>query len=64
MDFSQEELVEAIDRLVAGLLERSGVTAPPVNAGTRYLTKTQPANAMSIKAFVSSAATNKLDAFV
>jgi hypothetical protein len=34
MDFSQEELVEAIDRLVAGLLERAGVTAPPVNALT------------------------------
>jgi hypothetical protein len=32
MDFSQEELTEAIDRLVAGLLERAGVTAPPVNA--------------------------------
>jgi predicted transcriptional regulator len=32
MDFSQEELVEAIDRLVAGLLERAGVTSPPVNA--------------------------------
>jgi predicted transcriptional regulator len=32
MDFSQEELVDAIDRLVAGLMERAGVTAPPVNA--------------------------------
>jgi predicted transcriptional regulator len=32
MDFSQEELIEAIDRLVAGLLERAGVTAPPVDA--------------------------------
>src|SRR5215207_3774378 len=32
MDFSQEELVEAIDRLVTGLLERAGATAPPVNA--------------------------------
>jgi predicted transcriptional regulator len=32
MDFSQEELTEAIDRLVAGLLERAGVTAPPVDA--------------------------------
>jgi predicted transcriptional regulator len=32
MDFSQEELVEAIDRLVAGLLERAGVVAPPVDA--------------------------------
>jgi hypothetical protein len=32
MDFSQEELFEAIDRLVAGMLERAGVTAPPVDA--------------------------------
>jgi hypothetical protein len=32
MDFSQEELVEVIDRLVAGLLERAGVVAPPVDA--------------------------------
>lgn len=32
MDFSLEELVDAIDRLVAGVLERAGVTAPPVNA--------------------------------
>jgi hypothetical protein len=32
MDFSQEELTEAIDRLVVGLLERAGVTAPPVDA--------------------------------
>jgi predicted transcriptional regulator len=32
MDFSQEELVEAIDRLVTGMLERAGVTAPPVDA--------------------------------
>ncbi|MBN9120473.1 MAG: hypothetical protein J0I06_15180 [Planctomycetes bacterium] len=32
MDFSQEELVDAVDRLVAGLLERAGVTAPPVDA--------------------------------
>ncbi|VTR92246.1 Uncharacterized protein OS=Planctomyces brasiliensis (strain ATCC 49424 / DSM 5305 / JCM 21570 / NBRC 103401 / IFAM 1448) GN=Plabr_2240 PE=4 SV=1 [Gemmata massiliana] len=32
MDFSQEELVETIDRLVAGLIERAGVTAGPVNA--------------------------------
>lgn len=32
MDFSQEELVEAVDRLVAGMLERAGVTAPPVDA--------------------------------
>ena len=32
MDFSQEELVEVIDRLVAGMLERAGVTTPPVDA--------------------------------
>jgi predicted transcriptional regulator len=32
MDFSHEELTEAIDRLVAGLIERAGVTAPPVDA--------------------------------
>ena len=32
MDFSQEELVEIIDRLVAGMMERAGVTAAPVNA--------------------------------
>lgn len=32
MDFSLEELVDAVDRLVAGMLERAGVTAPPVNA--------------------------------
>lgn len=32
MDFSQEELVDAIDRLVAGMLERAGVSAPPVDA--------------------------------
>ena len=32
MDFSQEELFEAIDRLVNGLLERAGVVTPPVNA--------------------------------
>lgn len=32
MEFSEEELVEVIDRLVTGLLERAGVTAPPVNA--------------------------------
>lgn len=32
MDFSQEELVEAVERLVAGLLERAGVTEPPVDA--------------------------------
>ncbi|MBP3957528.1 hypothetical protein J8F10_19955 [Gemmata sp. G18] len=32
MDFSQEELVETIDRLVAGLIDRAGVTAGPVDA--------------------------------
>ncbi|MCE9561014.1 MAG: hypothetical protein K8U57_03060 [Planctomycetes bacterium] len=32
MDFSQEELIEAVERLVNGLLERAGVTAPPVDA--------------------------------
>lgn len=32
MDFSQEDLFDACDRLVAGLLERAGVTAPPVDA--------------------------------
>lgn len=32
MDFSQEELVETIDRLVAGLIERAGFTAGPVDA--------------------------------
>jgi predicted transcriptional regulator len=32
MDFSQEDLFEACDRLVAGLLERAGVTEPPVDA--------------------------------
>jgi predicted transcriptional regulator len=32
MDFSQDELFEAIDRLVNGMLERSGVVKPPVNA--------------------------------
>ena len=32
MDFSQEDLFDAIDRLVAGLLERAGVTEPPVDA--------------------------------
>jgi hypothetical protein len=32
MDFSQDELFEAIDRLVAGLLERAGVVEPPVDA--------------------------------
>jgi predicted transcriptional regulator len=32
MDFSQEELFEAIERLVNGLLERAGVAAPPVDA--------------------------------
>src|SRR4029453_13358147 len=32
MDFSQDELLEAIERLVNGLLERAGVTEPPVDA--------------------------------
>lgn len=32
MDFSQEDLYEAVDRLVAALLERAGVTGPPVDA--------------------------------
>ena len=32
MDFSLEELVDAIDRLVAGLLERAGANTPPVDA--------------------------------
>ena len=32
MDFSQEDLLESIDRLINGLLERAGVVAPPVNA--------------------------------
>jgi len=32
MDFTQEELIEAVDRLVAGLLERAGATEPPVDA--------------------------------
>src|SRR5580692_7900944 len=32
MDFSQEELFEAVDRLVNGLLERAGVIKPPVSA--------------------------------
>lgn len=32
MDFSQDELFDACDRLVHGLLERAGVTQPPVNA--------------------------------
>lgn len=32
MDFSQEELLEAVERLVAGMLERAGVTAAPVDA--------------------------------
>lgn len=32
MDFSQEDLIEACDRLVGGLLERAGVTEPPVDA--------------------------------
>lgn len=32
MDFSQEELVEAVERLVGGLLERAGANEPPVDA--------------------------------
>jgi predicted transcriptional regulator len=32
MDFSQEDLLDACDRLVSGLLERAGVTEPPVDA--------------------------------
>jgi hypothetical protein len=32
MDFSQEELIDTVERLVAGMLERAGVTAPPVSA--------------------------------
>jgi hypothetical protein len=32
MDFSQEELFEVVDRLVAGLLERAGIVKPPVDA--------------------------------
>jgi len=32
MDFTQEELVEAVERLVAGLLERAGAAEPPVDA--------------------------------
>ena len=32
MDFSQDELLEAVERLVSGLLERAGVVAPPVDA--------------------------------
>lgn len=32
MEFSAEELFETIDRLTAGLLERAGITAPPVDA--------------------------------
>lgn len=32
MDFSQEELFDACDRLVHGLLDRAGVTRPPVDA--------------------------------
>jgi predicted transcriptional regulator len=32
MDFSQEELFDAVDRLIAGLLERAGVSMPPVDA--------------------------------
>ena len=32
MEFSQEELVESIDRLVAGMIERAGITTGPVDA--------------------------------
>jgi hypothetical protein len=32
MDFSPDELIEAIDRIVAGLLERACVIAPPILA--------------------------------
>ena len=32
MDFSQEELIDAVERLVNALLERAGVTEPPVDA--------------------------------
>ena len=32
MDFSQDEVFEACDRLIVGLLERAGVTEPPVDA--------------------------------
>jgi predicted transcriptional regulator len=32
MDFSQDELFDACDRLVHGLLDRAGVAAPPVDA--------------------------------
>jgi predicted transcriptional regulator len=32
MDFSQDDLFDATDRLVAALLERAGVTGPPVDA--------------------------------
>ncbi|MCS6865966.1 MAG: hypothetical protein RMJ56_14555 [Gemmataceae bacterium] len=32
MEFSHEELLETVERLVAGLLDRAGVTAPPVDA--------------------------------
>ena len=32
MDFSREDLFDACDRLVAGLLDRAGAAAPPVDA--------------------------------
>ncbi len=32
MEFSQEELIESIDRLVAGMIERAGITTGPVDA--------------------------------
>ncbi len=31
MDFTQEDLIDAVDRLLAGLLERAGVEEPPVD---------------------------------
>lgn len=32
MDFSQEELIETVERFVAGMLERAGVVSAPVDA--------------------------------
>jgi len=32
MDFSQDELIDAVERLVNGLLERAGAAEPPVDA--------------------------------
>jgi predicted transcriptional regulator len=34
MEFSQEELIEVIDRMIAGMMERAGVTTGPVDALT------------------------------